>query len=343
MEKKINESLSYYQNQYFGDFLAMEGLTEVAVNRPGQIFTKIAGIWQEHESPITLDDCMAFSTALANANDDDISDLKPILSATTETGERCQVILPPTCERETVSITIRKPTLVNVEHQSYVANGFYNRVMGKENTQNHDDELLKLYQSGNIPLFMEKCVEYGKTMLIVGETGSGKTTYMKTLIGFIPLHLRITTIEDNPEIKFYKHKNYVHLFYPAEAGDKAIVTPASLVRSNYRMNPDRILLAEIRGGEAWDCLKIIGSGHEGIISSLHAGSPYEAIIGMVERCYQNTECQNMPYSVLLRKVLNSIDVVASIDINGNVRRMGEIYFKPVHREQYMKELGHGAI
>ncbi len=59
---------------------------------------------------------------------------------------------------------------------------------------------------------MEKCVEYGKTLAVAGETSTGKTTYMKMLIGYIPVHLRISTIEDNPEITFFIHKNYVHLF-----------------------------------------------------------------------------------------------------------------------------------
>jgi type IV secretion system protein VirB11 len=110
---------------------------------------------------------------------------------------------------------------------------------------------------------MEKAVEYGKTIFIVGETGSGKTTYMKTLLHYIPLHLRLVTIEDNPEIRFYHHSQLCSSFYPADAGDNAIVTPGRLIRANYRMNPDRILLAEIRGREAWDALKIVGSGHEG--------------------------------------------------------------------------------
>ncbi len=57
-----------------------------------------------------------------------------------------------------------------------------------------------MYNTKNIPLFMEKCVEYGKTLAVAGETSTGKTTYMKMLIGYIPVHLRISTIEDNPEI-----------------------------------------------------------------------------------------------------------------------------------------------
>lgn len=331
-----NISLDRLQKRLFGDFLALDGLTEIAVNRPGELFTKIRGQWEKRSVPISLGDCSTFATALANFQKDHIDDTSPVLSATLESGERCQIVMPPACERETISITIRKPSRIQIPHESYISDGFYQRVTGSETTTSYDAELLQLFNAKNIPRFMEKCAEYGKTMLIVGETGSGKTTYMKTIIGYIPLHLRLTTIEDNPEIHFYGHENYVHLFYPADAGEKAIVTPASLVRANYRMNPDRILLAEIRGGEAWDCLKIIGSGHEGLISSLHAGSPEEAITGLVERCYQNRECQNMPYSVLLRKVLNSIDVIASIDVNGNVRRMGDIYFKPVHRTAIME-------
>lgn len=332
-----NLSLNHFKNKLFGDFLALEGLTEIAVNRPDEVFTKINGQWEKHPFAISLEQCHQFSTALANYNKDHVEDIKPVLSATLESGERCQIVMPPACQRDTVSITIRKPSTLQIPHQAYIDSGFYNRVMGAEAVEGHDAELLRLYHEKNVPLFMEKCVEYGKTVIFVGSTGSGKTTYMKTLIGYIPLHLRVVTIEDNPEIHFYQHENYVHLFYPSEGGDKAIVTPASLLRANFRMNPDRILLTEVRGAEAWDALKIIGSGHEGLITSLHAGTPAEAINGFVERCYQNPECRQLPYSVLLRKVLNSVDVIASIDVNGNVRSMGELYFKPVHRQKFLED------
>ncbi|MBE8372184.1 Flp pilus assembly complex ATPase component TadA, partial [Leptospira borgpetersenii serovar Hardjo-bovis] len=130
---------------------------------------------------------------------DNIEDIKPGLSATLESGERCQLVVPPACERGTVSATIRKPSRVQIPHKSYIDAGFYNRVTGSEQTETHDAELIELYNTKNIPLFMEKCVEYGKTIAVAGETSTGKTTYMKMLIGYIPLDLRITTIEDNPE------------------------------------------------------------------------------------------------------------------------------------------------
>lgn len=335
-----NLSLDFMKARLFGDFLSIDGLTEIAVNRPGEIHTKVHGKWTMHDSPITLGDCQAFARALATWNDDNIDDTSPILSATLESGERCQVVVPPACERNTVSITVRKPSFEQRTHQSYVDSGFYNRMTGAETAESRDEELAALYQSGDIPLFMEKIIEYGKSVFIVGETGSGKTTYMKMLLHYIPTYLRIITIEDNPEVKFYQHLNYVHLFYPADAGEGAIVTPAKLIRANYRMNPDRILLAEVRGGEAWDCLKIIGSGHEGVVTSLHAGSPEECVEGIIDRCYENPACKNVPFDVLLRKVLKCVDVIVSVDIKGDIRRVGDIYFKHLHLNKMKEHFGY---
>ncbi|WP_231293143.1 ATPase, T2SS/T4P/T4SS family, partial [Serratia symbiotica] len=75
--------------------------------------------------------------------------------------------------------------MVKLSHQSYIDNGFYDRVVGKSSSGSHNEELLQLYNNKNIPRFIEKCMEYGKTMIFCGETGSGKTTYLKTLIDFI--------------------------------------------------------------------------------------------------------------------------------------------------------------
>lgn len=335
-----NISLDRYKQRFFGEFLELPGLTEIAVNRPDELFTKIDGVWTQHAVSLSYDDCYNFARCLAKHHNDNIEDIKPGLSATLESGERCQLVVPPACERGTVSVTIRKPSRVQIPHQSYIDAGFYNRVTGSEQTETHDAELIELYNTKNIPLFMEKCVEYGKTIAVAGETSTGKTTYMKMLIGYIPLDLRITTIEDNPEITFFKHKNYVHLFYPSESSDEkgSIVTPASLLRWNYRMNPDRILLTEVRGAEAWDFLKITGSGHEGSMTSIHAGSAMEAIDGFITRCYENPQCAQLPYAFMLRKVLDSLDVIVSIDLDGNIRRMNDIYFRPAHRKEYFEAM-----
>lgn len=178
---------------------------------------------------------------------------------------------------------------------------------------------------------MTRAVALGKTIVFAGATGSGKTSYMKTLIEYIPIDCRLITIEDTSEVKFYKHQNYVHLFFPSEAANdpQAVVTSASLLKACFRMKPDRILLSEIRGGETWDFLKVINSGHGGSMTSLHAGSIIEALEGIITRCYQNKECQNLSYSVIKNIVLSGIDIVCHINCKAGKRYLNEIYFKDV--------------
>ncbi|MFZ4210599.1 P-type DNA transfer ATPase VirB11 [Pantoea endophytica] len=334
----MSEALAHLRDELFGHYLDMPGLTEIAVNRTNELFTKIGGVWQQHKADLTFNKLDTFSRALANFHGDNLSDTKPILSATLPTGERGQIVIPPACERDTMSITLRKPSTVRINHQAYVERGFYNRITGASKVENYRETLSTIYRDKDFPLFMRMALQHGLTMMFVGETGSGKTTYLKSLTEFIPRDLRIITIEDNPEVLLPDHPNHVHLFYPSEAGnsESAIVTSGSLLRACYRMNPDRILQTEVRGGEAWDFVKICTSGHEGSITSQHSGNPYEAITGLVERCYQNSECNNLPYSVLLSKVLNCIDVIASIEVEGDVRQIGEIYFKDVDKAAYMK-------
>lgn len=332
-----NKSLDFYKNQVFQSFLDIEGLTEIAVNRPGEIWTEINGDWTFHNNDsVTFDFCKRFSQTLASFRGDEIGDTKPLLSATLESGERVQVVFPPACERNTISITIRKPSTRQITHKEYVANGFYDYVQSGKKYRTYDDELLDLFRARNIAAFMELAVAAGKTIVFAGATGSGKTTYMKSLIDFIPLNTRLITIEDAEEIKFFIHKNYVHLFYPSESGSDSgsIITAAKLIKSCLRMKPDRILLAEIKGGDAWDFVKVAGSGHSGSMTSIHAASAKDAIIQMVTKCYQNRECQNLPFDVLRKIIMDSIDIVVHVGRDGVVRHMSDIYYKGAECENF---------
>ena len=333
-----NRSLDFYKTGMFGKYLGTSGLTEMAVNRPGGVWLKIDGVWSYAEdSKITYMQCERFCNTLATYNSDHISETKPLLSATLESGERVQAVRYPACERGTYSITVRVPTDQQIPHTRYIDGGFYSEVALEKKQSVDEQRLINLYKEKHIAEFMDLAVQMGKTIVFAGATGSGKTTYMKTLLAFVPLEVRIITIEDTPEIKFWIHKNYVHLFYPSEASNTpgAIVTSAGLLKSCFRMNPDRIFLAEVRGGETWDFYKVVGSGHGGSMTSLHSGSVEEAIDGLIERCYQNNECHNLPYAVLRRKIINSTDIICHVDVSGDVRRMGEIYFKPVDQERYL--------
>lgn len=329
--------------EFFGEYLnGIKGLTEVAVNRPDEVFLKIRGKWECRKKALSYDDCETFAAALADFNQDSLSVTKPVLSATLPTGERVQVIMPPVTAQGTISITIRKPSDVFISHDDFVAQGFYSKINTQNKKQVSPDaqRLLDLYSQNQIAEFVVECLRQGKTMVFCGGTGSGKTTFTNAVLEYIPHYLRIICIQDTPETKYRKHENVVDLFYPSEGGKESIITPAMLLRACFRMNPDRILMTEIRGGEAWDFLKGISSGHSGGITTVHENSPEAAISGIVERCAQNPECHNIPYNVLLRKALNNIDVVLSINYldEFDKRYATGIYFKDLDRDAYYEAL-----
>lgn len=345
-----NVVLNAYAQKVFGKFLQDDEITEIAINKPKEIWTEKRGVWTQHASEeLTLEVLQNFSPAFARFNNTGISDINPIVSGTLETGERVQVVYPPASSKGTISVTLRKPSNHIFSHQSYIENGYYDALKFSdydsrltEDTKTEvissfaKNELITLLEMENFPCFFEQAVKIGKTIVFAGSTGSGKTSFMKTLIEYIPIESRIITIEDTAEVKFHKHKNYVHLYYDAAANKDSIVTSASLLKSCFRMKPDRILLSEIRGAESWDFLKVVASGHSGSMTSLHAGNIEEAIEGIITRCFQNQECINLSYDILQKMVLQSIDIICHIECKNSKRYISDIYFKDLHQSQLRK-------
>lgn len=327
-----NISLHAFAQKIFQPFLDQEGVTEIAINRPGEVWCERYGIWHKHENvEITNKLLYSFAIALASFNETAIDDLRPVLSGTLETGERLQVVVYPATEKDVISVTLRKPSNTIFSHDSYIQQQFYEQVKTTKYSDAQRQELIHLYQKRDIATFMEKAVAQGKTIIFAGATGSGKTSFMKTLVEHIPLSCRLISIEDTSEMRFERHQNYIHLFFTEDAAHShdAIVTSAQLLKSCFRMKPDRILLSEIRGGEAWDFIKVINSGHGGSMTSIHAGSVDEAIEGIVTRCFQNPECQNLSYDLIKNIVLSCVDVVCHIVSKAGKRYLNDIYFKEI--------------
>ncbi len=133
-----SNSLIYLRDSIFGEFLdRREGLTEIAVNRPNQIYTKEKGIWIPHDVDLSYQDCADLLQPLSNYSNNYIGDDSPILSATLHTGERVQAILPPVCLDGHISITIRKPSDVFISHEDFVKQGFYSRLNHPEQYEGH--------------------------------------------------------------------------------------------------------------------------------------------------------------------------------------------------------------
>lgn len=295
--------LDGYVKKYFGKYLDDERINEIAYNGGNLIWTEdIIGNWSSHESELDFNAAQSFANACAAYKNDKIERQKPILSCILSTGERVQIVIPNATKENHISITIRKPSKVRYTIDDYINNGSIDANMANE---------LKI------------AIENGKNIIICGETGSGKTTFMKTLIDFIPLDERIITIEDVEEIKFWDHKNFVQLFYPSEAKNDSLVNATTLLKSCLRMKPSRILLAEVRGGETYDFLNVISSGHNGSMTSCHAGSVKSAIDRLVMMSMQNTQAQVLGKDMLLDIVSNTIDYIIVFKRLGKKRQVTE--------------------
>lgn len=334
-------------------YLDRTDITEIAVNRPGYVWVEENLGWIEYEDPeVTYDYLLSLGNAAAVfGGENKVFDSgNPVLSVELPDGERAQFVMPPACKSGTVSLTIRKISRSVIEIEDYKRSGFFNKVRKADSIDPSAEKLHELYErlfDSNEEVriksrsdFLVECVKCAKTIIIAGETGSGKTTFMKALMQHIPFSQRIITIEDVPELLYGlpKHGNQVNLFYPSEATENSSVTAASLMRSCLRMKPDRILLAELRGGETYDFLNICLSGHAGSITSCHAGSCSQVFEYLALKVLQSSTGRQLPYEVIQKLLHQVIDVIVHVHRDHrDGRHITEIFYadplnKGVRRE-----------
>lgn len=314
-------------------FLEDETLTEICVNRPREVWTEGRQGWQQHEaSDLSFNHCRQLATLIASFNGKSISAEKPVLSAALPAGERVQVIIPPACEPHTVSMTIRKPSMIDKTLDELDAEGAFEEFADVDDElEPFEHELLSLKQERRIREFLHLAVLKHRNILIVGKTGSGKTTITKSLIRSIPAQERLITIEDVHELFLNQHENKVHLYYAREDEGGAKVTPKQALASCLRMKPDRILLAELRGDEAWEFIKSVNTGHPGSISTMHANGAYEAFEQLTALIKDSRTGAHLDTAYIKHRLFTTLDVVLFY----HQRKLREIYYDPEYKRQQL--------
>jgi pilus assembly protein CpaF len=155
--------------------------------------------------------------------------------------------------------------------------------------------------------FIRACVIARLNIIISGGTGSGKTTLLNVLSGFIPEEERIVTIEDAAELKLQQEHVVRMETKPADTEGKNQVAIRDLVRNSLRMRPDRIVVGEVRGGEALDMLQAMNTGHDGSLTTLHANSPRDAISRLETMCLMSG--MDFPIKVIREQVASAVDLI----------------------------------
>lgn len=288
------------------------GVSEVAINRPGEIWTEGVDGWQREDAPwLTFDLCRQVANALAAYSHRHLSAETPIHTVELPNGERCQIVMPPACEKGTISLTVRKPSLDRFSLQDYIDSGRFDQAQSVATSTvelaDWQRELKELHAAGAWSEFFALAIQHRLNIIIFGGPGSGKTTLGKALVDLFPRDRRLITIEEINEMKLPFHANHVHLLYGAT------VTAKELVASCLRMKPDHLFLAELTGDEAWHFMEILNTGNPGTVTTAHANdsvSGYARVGGLVK---QSAVGQGLDMAYIERQVRISFDVVVYME------------------------------
>lgn len=329
----ISSDFLDYQYGVLGilDYLNSPEVTEICINRPGELYLETVHGWQRIDVPsLTFERARQFCTAVVNESNTGqrITDAEPVVSLTFPTGQRAQFVIPPACDASKVSITIRLPSKHTKTLEQYKHDGFFAQILEeKADIGDQDRELIDLRSRRNYAEFFKKAVHYKKNVVVAGATGSGKTTFMKALVNHIPHGERLVTIEDAREL-FIGQPNTVHLLYSKGGQSASNVTAKTCMEACLRMKPDRIILAELRGDESFYFIRNCASGHPGSITSCHAGSTEQAWDQLALMVKASNEGSGLEFGVIKRLLRMTIDIVVHIKAHAGRRYITGIDFDP---------------
>ncbi len=303
------------------------GVSEISINVPGEVWVEKRGDIERRPMPdFTFSHLMALGRLVAQSTEQMISEEKPLLSATLPGGYRIQVVFPPAVEAGNVAMSIRKQSSISMDLAQYEATGAFRSTVVRQGENEGDKMLRALLDAGSIREFISLSVKLKKNIIVSGGTSTGKTTFFNAVIKEIPITERVITCEDARELNLDHLPNHMHLIASKGGQGRAKVTMQDLIEACLRLRPDRIMLGELRGAEAFSYLRAINTGHPGSISTLHADSPamaYEQLILMIMQAGLGiTKDQIREY------VENVVNVVIQLKRGDKGRRfVSEIMFK----------------
>ncbi|MBX4335917.1 P-type DNA transfer ATPase VirB11 [Bartonella raoultii] len=320
-------------------FLEDPQITELSICRPGEVWTKSFQGWQVHNVPeLTTSFLQTLITAIIVYNGMAPQSINYVLLPG---GQRGTIIQTPAVIEGSLSFMIRKHTLTVKTLEELDKEGVFdncadvsfNKPSEREaksfllkqdftRLEPFEVQLLQYKRDRKILEFLEQCILYKRNIIIAGKTGSGKTTFARSLIEKVPVEERIITIEDVHELFLPNHPNHVHMIYGNGAGR---VPADECLDACMRQSPDRIFLAELRGNEAWEYLNSLNTGHPGSITTTHANNALQTF----ERCatlIKRSEVGRQLDIEMIKLVLyTTVDVILFV----KNRQLSEVFYDPI--------------
>ncbi len=280
------------------ELLDDDSVTEIMVNSPNEIYIEVDGQLLRDETISFINDEHIIRTIqrIVQPLGRTIDSSNPMVDSHLPDGSRINAIIPPLAVKGPV-LTIRKfkKSMDNIE--TLIGNGTLTPYMAR---------------------FLQACVEAKLNIIVCGGTGSGKTTLLNILSNFIGANERIITIEDAVELRL-KQQHVISLeTRNVNYDNDGEVTIRDLVRNSLRMRPDRIIVGEVRGKEAFDMLQAMNTGHDGSLTTLHANSPSDAL-NRLETMILMSE-MDIPLKAIRGYIDKALDLVVNVERLSDGRR-----------------------
>jgi pilus assembly protein CpaF len=277
-----------------------ESISEIMVNGPDRVFIEKAGFLERIEGVSLGDKSLMIAVKnIARRLGDDISESKPILDSRLPDGSRVAAVIPP-CSLGGVTLTIRKFNMRHFEMEDLIQAGTLDRSLANR---------------------LEDYVLQRQNILISGGTGTGKSTLAGQLARFIPDDERILLIEDTAELQL-RQSNLVRFEARQAQNGLPPVTIRELLRASLRHRPDRIILGEVRGAEAFDLLQLLNTGHAGTLSTIHANSAKQGLARFTSCVLQSGI--EIPYRAIKSNIGDSVNVVVHVERRPGRRFIAEV-------------------
>lgn len=270
-------------------YLKDDSVTEIMINGPKQVFIERAGQVEMVEAK--FEDEQALMAAVRNISQyvgRPISEEAPFLDARLPDGSRIHAVVPPVAKNGT-TVCIRKFSKNKLELKDLISRGAL---------------------TPDAARFIDVCLYLKKNIIVSGGTGSGKTTILNILASRCQPEQRIVVLEDSSELRI--HNKHVVYFEgrPANEYGKGTVTLRDLVKSSLRLRPDRVIVGEVRGGEALDLISSMNTGHSGSMGTVHSNNPKECLTRL-ETLALMTDSE-VPVQAVRAQVSSAIQVVLQL-------------------------------
>ncbi len=285
-------------NGPISELLEDQNVTEIMVNSPNEIYIEIDGVLTRDDSISFINDEHIIRTVqrLIQPLGRTIDANNPMVDSRLKDGSRINAVLPPLSTKGPV-VTIRK---------------------FKESMSSVDELIRTGTLTPYMARFLDAAVRGKCNMIICGGTGSGKTTLLNILTGFISDNERIITIEDAAELKLNQSHVISLETRPTNYESDSEITIRDLVINSLRMRPDRIIVGEVRGKEAFDMLQAMNTGHDGSLTTMHANSPIDALNRLETMVLMGGF--DIQVNTVREYIMNAIDLVVNIERMSDGRR-----------------------